>query len=248
MRDGLIQINPTRISGWQSEYQRAEDELDDPRTLALSDWNALTTLADALVQRSYGQYAGWGSVVTFAACTAARIGEVSGLRVKDIDPVNWVWTVRRQTTPAPGGLVGKGPKGKMARRVPLIEEVRPLVSQRLLVTGRDPEARLFTGPRGGRISTAVLRDATHWDEVVTKLGLEHLRRHDLRHTGLTWMADAGVPLHVLRVIAGHGSLMTTQRYLHPDLRAIVEAGRSLSTHLSGAPAPSEQLAASLRVL
>ena len=30
-----------------------------------------------------------------------------------------------------------------------------------------PEARLFTGPRGGRISTAVLRDATHWDEVVT---------------------------------------------------------------------------------
>lgn len=39
-------------------------------------------------------------------------------------------------------------------------------------------ARLFTGPRGGRVTTAVLRDATHWDEVVTKLGYEHLRRHD----------------------------------------------------------------------
>ena len=77
-------------------------------------------------------------------------------------------------------------------------------------------ARLFTGPRGGRITTAVLRDATHWDEVVTTLGYEHLRRHDLRHTGLTWMADAGVPVHVLRKIAGHGSLTTTQRYLHPD--------------------------------
>src|SRR5262249_27092743 len=45
-------------------------------------------------------------------------------------------------------------------------------------------ARIFTGPRGGRITTAVLRDATHWDEVVTQLGYEHLRRHDLRHTGL----------------------------------------------------------------
>jgi len=33
----------------------------------------------------------------------------------------------------------------------------------------------------GRITTAVLRDATHWDEVVTKLGYEHQRRHDLRH-------------------------------------------------------------------
>ncbi|MGP3927818.1 tyrosine-type recombinase/integrase [Streptomyces sp. 8N616] len=187
-------------------------------------------------------------MVTFAACTAARIGEVSGVRVKDIDPVNWIWTVRRQTTPSPGGLADKGTKGKMTRRIPLIEEVRPLVAERLLAAGSNPDARLFTGPRGGRISTAVLRDATHWDEVVNLLGYEHLRRHDLRHTGLTWMADAGVPLHVLRVIAGHGSLLTTQRYLHPDLRAVAEAGRSLSAHPSGAPAPSAALATSLRSL
>ncbi|WP_220447693.1 hypothetical protein [Nonomuraea diastatica] len=40
------------------------------------------------------------------------------------------------------------------------------------------------GPRGERISTAVLRDATLRDEVVTALGYEHVRRHDLRHTGL----------------------------------------------------------------
>ncbi|MEU1949024.1 hypothetical protein ABZ554_42860 [Streptomyces sp. NPDC020125] len=107
VRDGLIQINPTRFSGWQSEYQRAEDELDDPRTLALSDWDALTALSDALVQGSYDQYAGWGSVVVFAACTAARISEVSGIRVKDIDPVNWVWTPdaipRHGCSPGPTG-------------------------------------------------------------------------------------------------------------------------------------------------
>ena len=91
----------------------------------------------------------------------------------------------------PGGLIDKGTKGKRARVVPLIEEVRPLVQNRLDVVSHKPEARLFTGPRGGRISTAVLRDATHWDEVVTQLGYEHLRRHDLRHTGLTWIPDAG---------------------------------------------------------
>jgi hypothetical protein len=49
--------------------------------------------------------------------------------------------------------------------VPLIEEVRPMISRRLLVPGDDPDTRLFT-PRGGRMTTAVLRDATHWDEVV----------------------------------------------------------------------------------
>ncbi|AOS63994.1 tyrosine-type recombinase/integrase [Actinoalloteichus hymeniacidonis] len=79
---------------------------------------------------------------------------------------------------------------------------------------------------------AVLRDATHWDDVVAKLGLEHLRRHDLRHTGLTWMADAGVPVHVLRLIAGHGSLSTTQRYLHPDRQSFDDAGAALSAHLT----------------
>jgi integrase len=69
-------------------------------------------------------------------------------------------------------------------------------------------------------------------EVVTRLGYEHLRRHDLRLTGLTWLADAGVPVHVLRKITRHGSLSTTQRYLHPDDRAITDAEKALSAHLS----------------
>jgi integrase len=175
--------------------------------------------------------------VTFAACTAARIGEVSGVRVGDIDLGTWTWTVRRQTTTSPGGLIDKGTKGKRARKVPLIVEVRDLVRRRVEMHA-DPNARLFTGPRGGRVTTAVLRDATHWDEVVAKLGHEHLRRHDLRHTGLTWMADAGVPLHVLRKIAGHGSLATTQRYLHPDSASIAAAGDSLTAYLGALRSPS----------
>ncbi|MGM0351796.1 tyrosine-type recombinase/integrase [Streptomyces sp. Adlamb9] len=72
-------------------------------------------------------------------------------------------------------------------------------------------------------------DATHWDEVVTRLGYDHLRRHDLRHTGLTWLADAGVPIHILRKIAGHGPLKTTQRYLHPNTHKITAAGTALRT-------------------
>jgi len=70
--------------------------------------------------------------------------------------------------------------------------------------------------------------------VVTKVGYEHLWHHGLRRTGLTWLADSGVPVHLLRVIAGHGSLGTTQRYLHPDLNSIQDAGDLLSGHL---PAP-----------
>ena len=226
-RDGIVELNRTRVTGWQREFQHAEDELDNPRLLALPDWDALQQLGAALVARSHGRYAGWADIVEFTACTAARIGETSGVRRADINRQAWTWNVRRQTTPAPGGVVDKGTKGKRARVVPIIPEIRSLVDRRLGEVSDDPMARLFTGPRGGRVTTAVLRDATHWDEVVTALGYDYLRRHDLRHTGLTWMADAGVPVHVLRKIAGHGSLTTTQRYLHPDHRAITDAGEAL---------------------
>lgn len=151
VRDCLIKVNPARITGWQKLYKQADDELHDPRTPALPDWETLVALTDALVAASHDQYRGWGDVVVFAACTAARIGEVSGCRVGDIDTDQWIWTVRRQTTPAPGGLTDKGTKGKRARKVPIVEEIRPLVAQRLLSAGPNPDARLFTGPRGGRI-------------------------------------------------------------------------------------------------
>ncbi len=145
-RKGIITVNPARVTGWQKLYKQAEDELRDPRALALPDWDTLVRLADALVAASYNHYRGWGEVILFAASTAARIGEVSGCRVADIDTTQWIWTVRRQTTPAPGGLTDKGTKGKRARKVPIIEEIRPLVAQRILSAGPAPDARLFTGP------------------------------------------------------------------------------------------------------
>jgi len=232
VRDAIIDHNPAHIANWQHEYQTAEDELDDPRALALPDWATLTELSAALVDASHDHYPGWGDVVIYNACTAARIGEVSAARTSDIDTHQWIWTIRRQTTPAPGGLTDKHTKGRRARQVPIIPLLRPLVARHLRAARGDPYARLFTGPRGGRITTAVLRDATHWNDVVAQLGYEHLRRHDLRHTGLTWMADAGIPLHVLQHIAGHRQITTTQRYLHPDIRHLTRASSTLTHHLT----------------
>lgn len=239
VRDGIIDTNPSRVTGWQRSYRKAAAETINPRALALPDFGALQKLADALVAASADDrtldrrtYEGWGDVVIFAACTATRIGEVSGVRVMDIDTEHWIWQLVRQTTTGPGGLIDKDPKSKRGRYIPIMEEIRPMVLRRIEAVGDDPMARLFTGPRGGRISTAVLRDATHWDEVITALGYEHLRRHDLRHTGLTWMADAGVPVHVLRMIAGHGDMTTTQRYLHPSHQRLKDAGDALNRFLT----------------
>jgi hypothetical protein len=45
VRDGIIDRNPARVTEWQREFQRAEDELDDPRSLAVPTWSAPQELA-----------------------------------------------------------------------------------------------------------------------------------------------------------------------------------------------------------
>jgi integrase len=97
--------------------------------------------------------------------------------------------------------VTKETKGRRRRTVPIIDPLRPTLVR--LTAGRRSEERLVLGPRGGVITTATLRDATGWGALVTELGQPRLVRHGLRHTALTWMADAGVDLHILQRVAGH---------------------------------------------
>ncbi|MEU6845485.1 site-specific integrase [Streptomyces sp. NPDC046716] len=232
-RDGWLTQPPAPLKGWQRLYLNDRDTETEPRGLALPNFTTLLELAEALTKAAHQHYPGWGHAVIFAACTGARIGEISGVRVRDINTRHWLWNARRQTTPAPGGLIDKATKSHRARLVPIIEPIRPLLTARITAVSSAPDARLFTGPQGGRITTAGLRRATRWDDVTHHLGLSHLRRHDLRHTSLTWMADAGVPLHVLQQIAGHRSITTTQRYLHPSIRHLTTAGQTLTDYLNG---------------
>lgn len=94
--DGLID-GTRRTDGRAAGVQARRGRARHLRSLALLDWHTLTRLANALVARSAGQYRGWGGVVLSAACTAARIGEVSGCRVTDIDTTGRVPGVRRRS-------------------------------------------------------------------------------------------------------------------------------------------------------
>ncbi|MET9678281.1 tyrosine-type recombinase/integrase [Streptomyces sp. NPDC006482] len=140
-----------------------------------------------------------------------------------------VWVVLSAARGQPGQDLEEGQAGPSGRHHRGSSPAR-----RAAHPGRRPRSRRARvhRTRSSRISAAVLRDTTHRDAAVMKLGHEHLRRHDLRHTGLTWFADAGVQVHVLRTIAGHGSLTitTTQRYLHPDVHKITAVGAALSAH------------------
>lgn len=121
--------------------------------------------------------------MTILATTALRISEVAGLRVGDVDLDHGLVQAACQTYPGRGGLVTKPTKGRRRRTVPIIEPLRPTLAR--LTVGREPDERLITGPRGGVITTATLRDATKRDDLVRQLGLDGLVRHGLRHTALT---------------------------------------------------------------
>ena len=132
-------------------------------------------------------------------------------------------TVCRQTYPGRGGLVTKTTKGRRRRSVPIIEPLRPTLVR--LATGRRGDERLVVGPRGGVITTATLRDATGWDTLVAELGQPGLVRHGLRHTALTWMADAGVELHILQRVAGHQDPLSLLGICTPMSRQCSTLGR-----------------------
>lgn len=158
--------------------------------------------------------------------------EVSGLQVGDVDFGKNLVVIRLQVFPGKGGLVTKPTKSREERRVPILEPLRSVLER--LTNGKQPEDSLLFGPKGGYLTTATVRDAMNWDGTVAKLGLPDLTRHGLRHTWATWMADAGIPLHVIQDILGHASMETTRGYLHPDDRHLASAAEQANAFLSAA--------------
>ena len=53
-----------------------------------------------------------------------------------------------------------------------------------------------------------------WHEARCASGAEGVRIHDLRHSRISNLLDAGVPVHVVRDIAGHCSIAVTDLYAH----------------------------------
>ena len=80
---------------------------------------------------------------------------------------------------------------------------------RLLVNGIEPTRQ----GSGYRVSNrgALARVDLHW--------------HDVRHEALSRLADEGVPVHELQMLAGHASITTTQRYMNARANSLAESMR-----------------------
>ena len=152
------------------------------------------------VSRRYGDY------VRLAALLGLRAGELTALQVGDVDLTTGVVTIRRAFSA--GEL--QTPKSRRVRQVPVVGELGPILAR--MTSGRRPAEPVLLGPLGGRLYHSNFRTKVRWPELVGRLGWPGLRFHDLRATAIVLWIRAEVPLTTVRMLAGHASLATTDRY------------------------------------
>ncbi|WP_181789922.1 tyrosine-type recombinase/integrase [Streptomyces phytophilus] len=192
----------------RDEYTRVANEITDPGARDLAD---------------------------FLVGTGLRWGEATALQVRDINLAAGTVSVVRAWKRAKKGseksfLVGP-PKTRRARRVLKLTATQ-LDTVRRLVAGQGPEAWVFrtrTG-RHWRHSNFYHRKWQPAVERAIEKGLTKKPRiHDLRHTHVSWLIAARIPLPAIQRRLGHESITTTvDRYGHlvlgldDDIAAAVE--------------------------
>lgn len=219
--DGLLVANPAR----GLRRRRPKDGMPTARALTPGELVAfLEHCPDA-----------YRPVVAALAFTGCRVGEAAALTPADVDLERGVIVVSRSLSPdVHGRLVEGETKSGRARAVPVLPQLRPFLVAALDGTGMDE--RVFVGPSGGALNSSNLSRGIRlreWRDEVKHFpaGEKPLRLHDLRHTALTLMFQAGVPANVVQAVAGHSSLAVTSLYTGANEAAAVAAGEAFGVFL-----------------
>lgn len=194
-----------------------------PHTMGASDVERLMATCDdspaGLRDRAF---------LELLAATGARISEMSGLDVADVDLSGM--QVR---------LFGKGSKERI---VPIYDSAARVITAylhkarpTLLAKGRggrgqtaerryDAEHALLVSTRGNRMSADALR--TTFERRVAQAGLDaSITPHAMRHTYATELLSGGADMRSVQELLGHANLATTQIYTHLSIDRLKEATR-----------------------
>lgn len=178
-------------------------------------------------------------VLTF---TGLRIGEVAGLRWGRVSLDLGRLTVT-ETFDDEISSFKPYPKGRRSRTVPVDAWLVDLLCELKYDKRGRPGDLVFARKDGSPLRRS------NWDNVFRRavgevrlwsgdqmVPLEPVTIHDLRHTFCSWLAQAGVSLARIGVLAGHESPITTQRYAHLQPTNDDEIHAALGRP-SGRPAP-----------
>lgn len=161
--------------------------------------------------------------VLIAAWCSLRRGEIVGLQPEDVDLEAKVLHIREAKTRAGIRTVAIPP-----HLLPFLEVARQW----------SDGTWFFTNERGRKLTGHTFYRA--FERARSKVGLDHLTIHDLRHTGNTFAAAAGATTKDLMRRLGHSSDAAARRYLHTvDGRddEIAQALSEIAAHRNPAKLP-----------
>ena len=207
VRSGHLESDLTKDVGLSRVPERAPRAMTDDMVEALVATARQWALSAQKEGRRGYSYDWLADLVEMNVDVGLRRGEIVALRPRHVDLEVGTLAVRNED--------GFETKSGRERIVPLSSRARGALVRRLEVAGQ----RVFEsvrGPLSPHGLTAAFR------RVRRAAGLpEWVNLHSTRHTALTRLAERGVPLEVIRQVAGHSSVTVTERYtrLRPDVVA-----------------------------
>lgn len=196
--DEVLLRNPCLLRGAATE--RTPERT--PPTLAEVD-----AVAAAIAPR-------WRMLVILAAWSGLRWGELVALKRRRVDLLHGTVTVVEQMIETSGAMTLGPPKSTAGlRTVHLPPHLLPDLEQHLAdYVDTDPDAWLFTGPKGAPLAR---RNFTkHWQAARVEAGVPTLHFHDLRHLAATLAATTGATTRELMRRMGHSSSRAALIYQH----------------------------------
>jgi len=220
--DELLARNPCHIDGAGVERAAERPSASIEQVCALAD----------VVEPRYR------ALVLTAGLGGLRLGELLGLRRRHVNVLHRELVVEQQEQELASGRLVLGPPKTDAgiRRLTLPDElVEELEDHLAAFCDAEPDARVFTGPRGGPLRRKVWQG--HWNAARAQVELPAgFRFHDLRHTANTLTAATSASTRELMARMGHRSSAAALRYQHAtrqrdqaiadELGSIVAAARS----------------------
>ena len=156
----------------------------------------------------------WRRLFALAICTYARAGELAALEWGDVDLEHGTIHIHRSTDASREHA--KATKTDTARRIAIEPSLMPLLQAMHAETkGRGAVVRMpSSGKRSCKLKQYLLRAGIDRADLHTSDATRKaITFHDLRATGVTWMAVRGDDALKIMQRAGHADFTTTRIYL-----------------------------------
>jgi len=149
----------------------------------------------------------WKDIAIIILETGMRPGEVFSLRKEDLQLRGGVLHIRRS-------------KSEASRRwLPITERMNEIFNRRL----GEGEWIFPAENRDGHVNRDTVKKSHA--AAITKSQVLPFPPYALRHTALSELGEAGTDPFTIAKIAGHTSILTTQRYIHPSKESVERAFR-----------------------